>query len=80
MSGADLAHFPTAAARADPDELLVELEDDARVLASIALGALREARFGDVEALREAIKIARRQVIEMAKTFNRLEGALGLGS
>ena len=64
----------------DPDELLNrllgDLEYDATILASVALAALREARFGDdMPALCAAIKTARSLVISMAQTFNKIERA-----
>ena len=76
---------PSAGAQeADPDaqlnDLLAGIDDDARILASIALGASREANFGDdIPALRAAINTARLVVIRMAQGFNKLESLSASG-
>jgi hypothetical protein len=62
------------------DDLLAKIEYDALTLASIALGAEREARFAnDIPALRSAINVARLTVIEMARAFNKLEAHTASG-
>jgi hypothetical protein len=68
----------------DPDlqiyALLAGIEYDALTLASIAIGAEREARFGDdIPALRSAINTARLTVIAMVQAFNKLEAIASSG-
>jgi hypothetical protein len=38
----------------------------------VALGVRREARFCDIEALREAMKVLHLQVVQILRTFDRL--------
>ena len=62
------------------DDLLAKIEYDALTLASIALGAEREARFADdIPALRSSINIARLTVIEMVRAFKRIEAHTASG-
>ena len=42
------------------------------IVMSVALGVRREARFGEIEALREAMKVLHLQVVQMLWTFHRL--------
>jgi hypothetical protein len=42
------------------------------IVMSVALGVRREARFGDIDALREAMKVLCLQVVQMLWTFERL--------
>jgi hypothetical protein len=64
------------------DKLLAAVEYDALLLASTALAAEREARFGDnIPALRDSVKTARLVVIRMLKALSEIEAVNeGLGA
>ena len=42
------------------------------IVMSVALGVRQEARFGDIEALSEAMKVLHLQVVQMLRTFDQL--------